>query len=102
MRDADTAFAHGAHLAAVLTCVASIETYLRSEYGIKPKQSLYDLINSSPLHEELKDQLHSQRRYRNEWVHVRNPWDDEELQTHPQVIDQELEIKHLRQSEPYV
>ena len=33
VREADTAYARGAHLASILTAVSGIETYLRSESG---------------------------------------------------------------------
>jgi hypothetical protein len=41
---ADTAFANGADLASILTAVAAIETYLRSEYSAERKERLVDLI----------------------------------------------------------
>jgi hypothetical protein len=91
VRDHDTAFASGAHLSSILAAVSGIETYLRSEYGGEKKQSLHDLINSSPIKPELKDDLHRLRKYRNRWVHVEAPWADEELLDNPDKYEQELE-----------
>ena len=91
VRDHDTAFAGGAYLSSILTAVSGIETYLRSEYGGPKKKSLYDLINSSPIKQELKDDLHRLREYRNKWVHVEAPWADDELLADPERYENELE-----------
>ena len=91
VREADTAFAKGAHLASILMAVSGIETYLRSEYSQECKQKLYELIEQSPIDSELKDDLHKLRKYRNKWVHVDEPWDDEELLDAPEKYEQELE-----------
>jgi hypothetical protein len=77
VRDADTAFASGAHLAAILTAVSGIETYLRSEHSETGRKRLVDLINSAQIAAELKTDLHVLRKYRNKWVHVDSPWEDE-------------------------
>lgn len=91
VRDHDTAFAGGAYLSSILAAVSGIETYLRSEYGGPKKESLHDLINSSPIKQELKDDLHRLRKYRNKWVHVEAPWTDEELLADPERYENELE-----------
>lgn len=91
VREADTAFAKGAFLASILTAVSGIETYLRSEYKSTGQESLFDLINQAPLEESLKVDLHKLRKYRNKWVHVSDPWDDEELIDTPEQFDKELE-----------
>ena len=44
VREADTAFVNGAHLASILTAVSGIETYLRSEYSQTSKDRLFKLI----------------------------------------------------------
>jgi cell division FtsZ-interacting protein ZapD len=89
--EADTAFANGTFLASILTSVSGIETYLRSEYAITKKDRLVDLINRSPLKDDLKDDLHTLRKYRNTWVHVESPWDDQELVARPEIKEGELE-----------
>jgi hypothetical protein len=91
VREADTAFAKGAHLASILTAVSGIETYLRSEYSVTGKERLIDLINHSSINTELKADLHSLRKYRNKWVHIDDPWNDASLLECPEETEQELE-----------
>jgi hypothetical protein len=91
VRDADKAFASGAHLAAILTSVSGIETYLRSEHSKTGRERLVELINSAEIDVSLKADLHALRRYRNRWVHVDRPWEDDALLEHPEVVDDELE-----------
>lgn len=91
VRDADTAFASGAHLAAILTAVSGIETYLRSEYSKTGKERLVVLINEAEIDAGLKTDLHALRKYRNKWVHVDSPWEDQELLVHPEAVEVELE-----------
>lgn len=91
VREADTTFVKGTHLASILTAVAGIETYLRSEYGQHSNTRLYDLIESSPLDKELKIDLHKLRKYRNRWVHIDEPWNDEALLHDPLAHEEELE-----------
>ena len=92
VREADTAFAHGAHLASILTAVSGIETYLRSETDGGRKR-LVALIDEAPISEDLRSRLHDLRRYRNKWVHVEEPWDDQPLLAHPERFEVELEQK---------
>ena len=91
VREADTAFARGAFLASILTAVSAIETYLRSEHGGDGKERLYDLINRASIEEDLKKDLHALRVYRNKWVHVSDPWEDEKLIESPEEFEKELE-----------
>ncbi|WP_193367390.1 hypothetical protein [Pelagibius marinus] len=91
VREADTAFAKGANLAAILTSTSGIETHLRAEYGEDRKQSLFDLIENSPIDSGLKSDLHKLRKYRNKWVHVGDPLDDSDIQIFPEKYEQELE-----------
>lgn len=91
VRDADTAFASGAHLAAILTAVSGIETYLRSEHSKIGRKRLVELIDGAEIDVGLKEDLHLLRRYRNKWVHVDNPSEDEALLEHPEAIEDELE-----------
>lgn len=92
VREADTAFAHGAHLASILTAVSGIETHLRSESGGSRKR-LVALINEAPISADLRLGLHELRRYRNKWVHVEEPWDDQPLLEHSERFEAELEQK---------
>ena len=91
VREADTAFAGGAHLASILTAVSGIETYLRSEHSETGKERLVDLINRATIERDLKDDLHVLRKYRNKWVHVEDPWNDEGVLELPEETEQELE-----------
>ncbi len=89
--EADTAFAKGAYLASILTAVSGIETYLRSEHSQKGKERLVELISKATIGSDLKDDLHTLRKYRNKWVHVDSPWDDEDLLDKPENTERELE-----------
>lgn len=40
---------------------------------------------------DLKEDLHNLRRYRNRWVHVDDPWDDDLLRSTPEKVEEELE-----------
>lgn len=91
VQQADYAFVSGAPLASILTAVAAIETHLRSEYGDSKTRTLYDLIERSPLKEELRIELHTLRKYRNKWVHVDDPNTDQELLAEPVRFEKELD-----------
>jgi hypothetical protein len=92
-KDAEEAFCLGANLASILTAVAAIESHLKFEsYGINDKpNSLYELIENCGFPEFLKNDLHSLRRYRNKWIHVKDPHEDQYLQDTPDLFEQELE-----------
>jgi ferric-dicitrate binding protein FerR (iron transport regulator) len=70
----------GFYLATLVTAVAAIETQLRAEYGTGIKR-FHELIDGSDLSENLKSEIHLLRRYRNRWVHVSDPWDDNRINT---------------------
>ncbi len=91
VREADLAFVGGAHLATIITAIAGIETYLRSEHAVTGKERLVELISNSPITKNLKDDLHRLRKYRNKWVHVDHPWSDEQLLERPEEAAHELE-----------
>ena len=82
IKDTDEAFCAGANLASILAAQAAIESHLRYEYVSNQstrKLGFYELIEQAPLHSDLKRELHAIRRYRNRWVHVNDPSDDEDL-----------------------
>jgi len=91
IRDADTAFVSGAHLAAILTALAGIESHLKYEYGTEQRQRLVDLIDTASITDTLRVELHILRRYRNKWVHVADPHEDADLISHPEAHEAELE-----------
>jgi hypothetical protein len=92
IRDADIAFTSGANLAALLTALAGIESHLKYEYGERKRERLVDLINKAPIEEDLRRDLHRLRKYRNQWVHVDVPSDDETLLSDPEKHERELEV----------
>ena len=91
VREADVAFVNGAYLASILTAVAGIETYLRSEFSKAGRERLAELIDQASIDGALKVVLHGLRRYRNKWVHVDDPWDDTSLLGRPEDAERELE-----------
>jgi len=104
VQEADNAFINGTNLASILTAVAGIETHLRSEYAHLSKERLVTLINATDMNEGLKQDLHILRRYRNKWVHLDDPWDDDQILNRPEDVDSEVErmaffaAKTLRQT----
>lgn len=76
IRSADLAFVGDAFLACIITSLAVVETHLRSEARIKGGK-LVELISASTLENDLKSELHALRKYRNQWVHVAEPWEDD-------------------------
>lgn len=90
VREADIAFASGADLASILTSVSGIETYLRSEYNQRRKESLSEIIENAPIDEALRTDLHKLRLYRNKWVHVSEPWNDQSAIDDPESYKAEL------------
>jgi hypothetical protein len=90
-RESDTAYAKGVFLASILTALSAIETHLRSEYPDASKMRLVELIDESDLDPALVRDLHVLRKYRNKWVHVSDPWDDQALIENPAQYDDELE-----------
>jgi len=91
VQEADAAFLAGADLATILTATAAIETYLRAELNLKGSSRLGDMIDASGLDDSLKNSLHEIRKYRNKWVHVRDPWEDNEIQISPKKFSDELD-----------
>ncbi len=90
-KECDYAFVAGANLATIVTAVAAIETYLRAEYADGKRIRLADLVNESPIAQELRDDIHKLRRYRNTWVHVLSPEEDQAILENPESYDSELE-----------
>lgn len=75
------AFVNGADLATVITSMACIETFFKTEYPENKDKSLAQLIDeASFLDEEEIENLHLLRRYRNSWVHA-DRLDDTEILT---------------------
>ncbi|NQU11657.1 hypothetical protein HQ590_12760 [bacterium] len=91
IRDADVAYTSGAHLAAILTALAGVESHLRYEYKQEKRQRLVDLIDHAPIEDDLRRDLHRLRRFRNQWVHVDDPAADADLLSKPEKHASELE-----------
>ena len=94
VRETDTAFVKGTHLASILTSVSAIETYLRSEYSVTGKERLIDLINQASIKTDLKADLHLLRKYRNKWVHIDDPWNDASLLECPEQTGSSHKTRH--------
>jgi hypothetical protein len=90
IRDADIAFVNGANLSSIIASLAAIEAYLRSE-NMSGSKRFVELIIGSDLNEDLKQELHVLRKYRNKWVHVAAPWDDAFLLSSPELLEKELD-----------
>ena len=93
VKDAETAFCSGAYLASILASQAAIESHLRYDYFNSTETKgwgFYDLIEKSNLKSELKTELHLLRKYRNKWVHVNDPSNDNELLERPEYYETEL------------
>jgi hypothetical protein len=89
-KEADIAFAKGANLAALLTAVSAIETHLRAESQSVAQERLADLIDQADIEGDLRADLHRLRKYRNRWVHISVPWEDEDLLLEPSKHEAEL------------
>jgi hypothetical protein len=76
IRNADISFVYGAYWASIITSVAAIEAYFKSETECNDKK-LFELINESGLNNKDIELLHNLRRYRNQIVHIKDPWNDE-------------------------
>jgi len=91
-RDTELAYASGAFLSTIITAVAGIEAYLRSEYKHDEKHtSLFKLIKESPIEPKLKEDIQVLRKYRNKWVHIDNPWEDEILLEKAEDYEKQIE-----------
>jgi hypothetical protein len=93
-KDAETAFCSGAYLASILVSQSAIESHFRYDYfnlADTKRWSFYDLIEKANLDSELKKELHNLRIYRNKWVHVNDPSNDNELLERPEYYEAELE-----------
>lgn len=89
VRESDLTFVNGTYLASIVTAVLGVKTYLRSEYAPNEKKILFDLINDSPIEDNLKTDLHKLRKYRNKWVHIEEPLVDKKLLDYPEKYEKE-------------
>jgi hypothetical protein len=95
VKDAEIAFCSGAYLASILASQAAIESHLRYDYfksAETKRYSFYDLIEKTNLNSELTNELHNLRKYRNKWVHINNPSNDNELLERPEYYEAELVV----------
>lgn len=86
--------AQGPYLSAILSAQAAMECHLRYEYSSfhnGNRFGFYDLIEQSPIDSELRADLHRVRQFRNRWVHVDDPHDDEDLFARPGYHETQLE-----------
>ena len=94
VKDTEIAFCSGANLSSILTSQAVVESHLRFDY-FQPEETknwgFYQLIEDSFLDDSLKLKLHELRKYRNKWVHVKDPINDSDLLVRPTYHENELE-----------
>ncbi|MFZ5786333.1 MAG: hypothetical protein ACOY3Y_07815 [Acidobacteriota bacterium] len=95
-KEADHAFCSGANLAAVLAAQAAMEAHLRYDF-FDPENvkgwGFYKLIEGADdVSEDLRERMHEVRRFRNTWVHVNDPHDDEHLLERPELVEAEAEV----------
>lgn len=88
--EAHQCFVAGADIATVIVCSNCCETYLRTE-AEDYDANFSRLIDSSGLHEELTDALHSLRKLRNTWAHALMSKRADEPQCYTEVYTEELE-----------
>jgi 2-polyprenyl-6-methoxyphenol hydroxylase-like FAD-dependent oxidoreductase len=94
VKDAQIAFCSGANISAILACQAAIESHLRFDYFQSEETKgwgFYHLIERSSLKEDLKQELHELRKFRNQWVHISDPADDISLLDRPDHHEAQLE-----------
>ena len=79
-------------VSAILSAQSAIECHLRYEYAESGgRLGFYELIEQAPLQPELKADLHRLRHFRNRWVHINDPHDDDCLLSRPEVHEAEIE-----------
>jgi hypothetical protein len=105
IRNCDLCFANAAYLACVITAFQAIETMFRTDDP--SEHNSIDLINSAAISEEQKQRIHALRKFRNSWVHVRNPFDDEAViqdfdQGNPRLFEQALAAVRLMREVLYL
>lgn len=65
------AFINAADLSAIITALACIETYFRTEDEFSKGKKLFQLINEYPFLDDMtKNDLHKLRQFRNHWIHL--------------------------------
>jgi hypothetical protein len=93
-KDAEVAYCNGANLASILTTQAAIECHMRSELFSTEnvnRWNFYQLIEEADFSKELKVDLHELRAFRNKWVHVKEPWEDQHLLEQSDLQEKEIE-----------
>ncbi len=92
-KDSETAYCSGAYLSSILSSQAAIESHLRYDYfySVDTKGwSFFELIEKSDLVDDLKCELNILRKFRNKWIHVNDPSNDEDLLERPKYYENEL------------
>jgi hypothetical protein len=105
IRNCDLCFANAAYLACVITAFQAIETMLRT--GDRSERKSVDLINSAAISDGNKQRLHALRKFRNSWVHVNDPFDDEAVlqdldQGNPRLFEQAFSAVRLMREVLYL
>jgi hypothetical protein len=91
IRNADLCFVGDAFVACLVMCGATIETWLREEGT--PGNRFIDLIDASDFDAATKAEMHALRKERNRWVHIDDPWEDNDLEEQYSSGHPELQAK---------
>lgn len=70
LENAYIAFCAGADLACLVMCQAALESYIKDDENIESNR-FYDIVENSSYSDEIKQQLHHLRQYRNKWMHIK-------------------------------
>lgn len=69
LENAYIAFCAGADLACLVMCQAALESYIKDDENIESNR-FYDIIENCSYSDDIKQQLHHLRQYRNKWMHI--------------------------------
>ena len=97
IKDSEIAFCSGAYLSSILSAQSAIESHLRYEFfeGEETKwwgfaKLISELQSRISLESDLLNDLNSIRIFRNKWVHVSNPNNDNDLLVKSEYYEEEL------------
>ena len=69
LENAYISYCAGANLSCIVMCQATIESFMRDDEQLSDR-SFYDLIENSSYNQDMKEKLHTLRKYRNKWTHI--------------------------------
>ena len=69
LENAYISYCAGANLSCIVMCQATIESFMRDDEQLSDR-IFYDLIENSSYNQDMKEKLHTLRKYRNKWAHI--------------------------------